>query len=101
MTLWHLILLASIAAFALKLSGYLVPASLLDRPAPARVANLTTVALLAALVATQTLASGASIALDARVPAVVLTGLLLALRAPFVVVVVAAAALAAGIRAVF
>ncbi|QNO38676.1 AzlD domain-containing protein [Protaetiibacter sp. SSC-01] len=98
MTVWHVILLASIAVFALKLVGYLVPPSLLERPTPARVANLLTVALLAALTATQTLESAGGIVLDARVPAVVLAAALYALRVPFIVVVIAAAALAALVR---
>lgn len=104
MTIWHLILLASIATFALKLSGYLVPASLLERPAPARIANLMTVALLSALIAVQTLASGQTagpghaVAVDARVPALLVAAGLFALRVPFIVVIAVAALVAAGIR---
>lgn len=98
MTVWHIILLASIGVFALKLVGYLVPPSLLERPTPARVASLLTVALLAALTATQTLESAGGIVVDARVPAVVLAAVLFALRVPFILVVVAAAALAALVR---
>ncbi|MBN9141859.1 MAG: AzlD domain-containing protein [Micrococcales bacterium] len=98
MTVWHIILIASIAVLALKLVGYLVPPSLLERPTPARVANLLTVALLAALTATQTLEAGGGVVLDARVPAVVLAAALYALRVPFIVVVAAAAALAALVR---
>ena len=98
MTVWHIILIASIAVFALKLVGYLVPPSLLERPTPARVANLLTVALLAALTATQALEQAGGIVLDARVPAVVLAAVLFALRVPFLVVVIAAAACAAVIR---
>ena len=98
MTVWHIILIASIAVLALKLVGYLVPPSLLERPTPARVANLLTVALLAALTTTQTLEQAGGIVLDARVPAVVLAAVLFALRVPFIVVVIAAAALAALIR---
>jgi len=97
-TVWHIILIASIAVFALKLVGYLVPPSLLERPTPARVANLLTVALLAALTATQALEQAGGIVLDARVPAVVLAAVLFALRVPFLVVVIAAAACAAVIR---
>lgn len=98
MTMWHLILLASIASFALKFSGYLVPQSVLERPIPSRIANLMTVALLAALISVQTLASGQAIEIDARVPAVIVAAGLFALRVPFIVVIVAAALVAAGIR---
>ena len=98
MTLWTAVLVASVVCVALKAAGYLVPARWLDAPRPARVADLLTVALLAALVAVQTLAVGASVVVDARVPAVGVAALLLWVRAPFLVVVVAAAATAAVLR---
>ena len=101
LTLWHIVLLASIAVLALKLAGYLVPPSTLEKPGPARVANLLTVALLAALVAVQTVAVGSQIVVDARVPAVLVAAVLFALRVPFIVVIVAAAATAALVRALF
>jgi len=98
MTVWHVILIASIAVFALKLAGYLVPPQLLERPTPARVANLLTVALLAALTATQTLERAGGLEIDARVPAVLVAAVLFWLRAPFIVAVAAAAVVAALIR---
>ena len=100
MTVWQIILVASIAVLALKLLGYLVPPSIIEKPTPARVANLLTVALLSALVAVQTLAVGQSIQLDARVPALLVAAVLFALRVPFIVVIIAAAATAAMIRLV-
>ena len=99
MTLWQIIILASIACLVLKMLGFLVPAGLLENPAAARIADLLTVALLAALIAVQTLGQGESIVVDARVPAVLVAIALFALRVPFIVVVIAAAAVAAGIRA--
>ena len=98
MNFWTIILIAAIAVLALKLIGYLVPQSLIEKPAPARVLGLLTVALLAALIAVQTLASGPHIVVDARVPAVLLAAGLLAVRAPFIVVIVAAAVCAAVLR---
>ena len=98
MTIWHLILIASIASFALKFSGYLVPATVLERPIPSRIANLMTVALLAALISGHTLAGGQALEIDARIPAVLVAGVMFALRVPFIVVIVAAAAVAAVIR---
>jgi hypothetical protein len=98
MTLWTVILLAAIAVLALKLAGYLVPQSLIEKPGPSRVLTLLTVALLAALIAVQTLASGSTILVDARLPAVLLAGVLFALRVPFIVVLIAAAATAALLR---
>ncbi|PPF64585.1 branched-chain amino acid transporter AzlD [Clavibacter michiganensis] len=99
MTAWHVVLLASIICFGLKSLGYLVPARLIERPTPARMVDLLTVALLAALISLQTFAQGQQLQLDARVPAVLVAAVLFALRVPFIVVVVAAAAVAAGIRA--
>ena len=101
MTLWSIIIIASLGCLALKLSGYLVPPSFMEKPRPSRVANLLTVALLAALVATQTFGSGTDIVLDARVPAVLLAAALFALRVPFVLVIIAAAATAAVLRMLY
>ena len=56
------------------------------------------VALLSALVAVQTLGDGQAIVVDARIPAVLVAAGLLLLRAPFLVVVVAAALTAALLR---
>lgn len=98
MTLWNAILVASIICVALKAIGYMIPPRWLEAPRPARIADLLTVALLAALVAVQTLGAGQAIEIDARVPAVLVAAGLLMLRAPFLVVVVAAALTAALLR---
>jgi len=98
MTTWNVILIASVLALGLKLVGFVVPARVLDRPTPARTANLITVALLAALVAVQTVGAGQGVVVDARVPAVLVAAGLFALRVPFVIVVIAAAAVAALLR---
>ena len=99
MTTWQIIILASIAVLGLKILGYLVPQSLVSGPTPTRVTSLLTVALLSALIIVQTLGSGHGIAVDARVPALLVAAGLLAVRAPFIVVIAAAAATAALIRA--
>ncbi|MEV7827758.1 AzlD domain-containing protein [Microbacterium enclense] len=98
MTLWNAVVLASVICVALKAVGYLLPARWLEAPRPARIADLLTVALLAALVVVQTLAAGPAIVVDARVPAVGVAALLLWARAPFLVVVAAAAVTAALLR---
>ena len=98
MTVWHVILLATAATLGLKLAGHLDPAGFLDRERPARIADLLTVALLAALIAVQTLGDGQALTVDARVPAVIVAAALYAVRTPFIVVVAVAAAVAAGIR---
>jgi len=63
------------------------------------VSGLLTVALLAALVAVQTIGAGQQISIDARLPAVAVAAGLFALRVPFVIVIIAAAGTAALIRA--
>lgn len=98
MTLWHLILLASIAVLGIKLLGYAVPPRLFEQPRPRRTLELLTVSLLAGLVAVQALGGGDGIVLDARIPAVLVAAGLLAVRAPFIVAVAAAAAVAALLR---
>ena len=98
MNIVTVILLASLAVLVLKLLGYLVPASVMERPTPSRVATLLTVALLSALVVTQTLERDHQLVLDARLPALGAAAILLAIRAPFIVVVISAAIVAALLR---
>ncbi|MFE7844488.1 AzlD domain-containing protein [Microbacterium sp. NPDC057407] len=98
MTMWTALLVASIICVALKTVGYLLPPAWVEAPRPMRVADLLTVALLAALVAVQTLGVGQSVVVDARVPAVLVAAGLLLLRAPFLLVVAAAALTAALLR---
>lgn len=100
MTMWAAVLMASALAYALKLSGYVVPERWLGGPRVSRVTAALPVALLAALVAVQAFtAPGGERVLDARAAAVGAAFLALALRAPFLAVVVVAAAVAAVLRA--
>lgn len=96
--MWTAVLLASLLCFALKALGYLIPPRWFEAPAPSRIVDLLTVALLGALVAVQTLGVGQQIVVDARAPALVVAAGLLLVRAPFLVVVVAAALVAALLR---
>ncbi|WP_433677016.1 AzlD domain-containing protein [Microbacterium gorillae] len=99
MTLWQAILLASILCVVAKILGYAIPPHWLEKPTPARTMDLTTVALLAALVAYLALhGPGQSLHIDARLAAVGVAAVLLALRAPFVLVVIAGAVTAALLR---
>jgi len=97
-TTWQVILLAAICVLGLKVAGWMVPPKALDHPTIARVSDLLTAALLAALIGVQTLGAGQSLQLDARLPAVAIAAGLYALRVPFIVVVPAAAVVAAVIR---
>lgn len=96
---WVAVLAGSLGCYALKVTGHLVPAAVLDRPLVRRVAGLLPIAMLAALVAVQTLASGSALAIDARLAGLAVAIVALLLRAPFLVVVLAAAATAALLRA--
>lgn len=98
MSIWSAILLAAVICLGLKAVGYLVPPSVLEAPRPARVSDLLTVALLAALVAVQALGEGQAVVVDARVPALLVAAGLLWLRQSFLVVVFAAAVVAAVLR---
>lgn len=100
MTLWTTVLLASGFAFALKFAGYVVPHQLLDGVFVSRVTAMLPVALLSALVAVQTFTTGAeAFTLDARAAGLAVAVTALLLRAPFLVVVILAAATAATLRA--
>ena len=98
MTLVHTVLLASIVVLGLKLLGYSVPARWFEGERLQQLLQLATISLLAGLTAVQTLADGQALIVDARVPAVGVAALLLMVRAPFIVVVVAAAGTAAVLR---
>lgn len=97
---WAAVLAAAALCFAIKLAGHLVPEHWLAEPRVARIASLVTVALLGALVAVQTFTVRSAVVVDARLAAVAVAAVALALRAPFVVVVVLAAVVAAVLRAI-
>jgi hypothetical protein len=99
MNTWVAVLAASVVSYGLKLAGYLVPSRLLRHPVAARIAPLVPAALLAALVVVQTFSTGPRLTIDARVAGLAAAVLALVLKAPFLVVVVAAAATAALVRA--
>ena len=101
MTLWLGILIASAAVYSWKILGFMVPSSVLNNPTISRIANLLTVALLAALLGVLGLTGGGEIEFDARVPAIGVAAVLLYFRAPFVVMVAASAIVAALIRLFF
>ena len=95
--MWTAVLAASLGCAALKLAGWSLPRRWLEGERLQRAAALLPVALLAALVAVQT--GGSSDGVGPRVAGVGVAAVLLAVRAPFLVVILAAAATAAGLRA--
>lgn len=99
MTLWILVGATIAGCYLLKLAGYLVPARLLDHPHARRLVELVPVALLAALVVVEALADGRRLDLDGpRLAGVAVAAVAVWRRAPFLVVVGAAALTAALLR---
>ena len=94
---WTAVLVASLGCAALKLAGWSLPRRWLEGERLQRAAALLPVALLAALVAVQTAADRDGVA--PRLAGVAVAAGLLAVRAPFLVVILAAAGTAAGLRA--
>jgi branched-subunit amino acid transport protein len=96
--IWTGILVACAACYALKLAGLSLPARVLEDARVLRTVPLVPIALLAALVATQTFSTGHHLVLDVRAAALAVAIVAVLLRAPFLVVVAAAAATAALLR---
>ena len=99
MSAWTAVLLTAAGCYGFKAAGWAVPSSVLERPLVRSAVTLLPLALLAALVTVQVLADGRSVVLDARAVGVVAGAVSLALRAPFAVVLVVAAAATAAARA--
>jgi branched-subunit amino acid transport protein len=98
-TAWIAVIAVGAATIAIKGIGPLVFA---QRPLPAAfkaIAPLLAPCLLAALVVGQTFGNGRALTVDARLPGVLAAAVALVLRAPLPVVLVLAAGVAAGARA--
>jgi hypothetical protein len=98
-TAWIVVLLVGAATIAIKAAG---PVLLGGRPLPTRVTSLIVLlapALLAALVAIDTFATGRHLVVDARVAGVAVGAVAAWRRAPALLVVVLAAGVTAAIRA--
>jgi uncharacterized membrane protein len=89
-TLWITVVAGSLGCYLLKLAGLSVPAAWVEQPWVARIVDFVPAALLAALVAVQAVAAGNDMVLDGRLVGLAAAALALALRAPFIVVLVVA-----------
>jgi branched-subunit amino acid transport protein len=97
---WIAVLATAAGCYALKLAGLTVPQRILADQRVRRFAELVPVALLAALSAVQTVTSGQAFDFDpARLAGLGAAVVALMLRAPFLVVIIVAAATAAVLRA--
>ena len=99
-TLWVAVVVASLGCYLLKLAGLSVPAAWVEQPWVARIVDFVPAALLAALVAVQTFTSGQDLVIDGRLAGLLVAAVALALRAPFIVVLVAAGAAGALVHVV-
>ena len=96
---WTVVWLLTAGVMAQRLFGMFAGGALLARvPALARLASLIPAAVVAAVIVQLTVASGTSLVLDARLAGVAVAGVLVWRRAPFVVVIVAAAVVTALLR---
>lgn len=98
--IWAGVLAGSAGCFLLKLAGWSLPHRALDDRRVARVNALLPAALLLTLLVLQTIVDGRRLVADARLPALAVALVLVWRKAPFVVVVGAACATAAALRAV-
>lgn len=95
------IVMLTIAAWGQRLVGAFVIGPWLNRrPLLTKAAGLIPAAVVMAVIAQLTLASGRSLVIDERLAGMVVAGVLVWRRAPFIVVVVAAAVTTAGLRAI-
>lgn len=96
---WVAIFATAAACFTLKLAGWSLPSRFLAGERLQRAAAMLPLALLAALVVVQTFGAGRSLTVDARAAGLAAAGLAVLARAPFIVVIVVAAATAGVVRA--
>lgn len=96
---WASVLVIAAGAFFFKLAGTFGLGHFMERPSMRAIGLLLPPALLAALVGVQTFSTGTDLVLDARAAGVIAGAFAVWRKAPFWVVVVVAAAVTAGIRA--
>ena len=100
--IWAAVLSCAVGCYLLKLAGLSVPERALARPVVRRISDLLPVVLLAALVAVQVFSGTRDgspvLTVDARLVGLLAAFVALLLRAPFIVVVAAAAIAAALVR---
>lgn len=97
---WTIVLVVGVGTIAIKALG---PILLGGRPLPPRANHMITLlapALLAALVAINTLGGDRELVIDARLPGVLAAAVAIKMKAPVLVVIVVAAVVTAGVRAV-
>jgi branched-subunit amino acid transport protein len=95
---WAGVIALSAGAYVLKAAGAFLGDRIDGEKAERWSLEIVVVAVLAALIVVQTVGADRKLVIDARLPAVLLAALLVWLRTPFLLVVVAAGATAALLR---
>ena len=95
---WAALIALGVLSYGLKAVGPVLVGGRELGPQVRQTLDLVAVPLLAALILVQTVGLGHQLVLDERVPALAVAGVLVWRRAPFLVVVLAAAATAALLR---
>jgi hypothetical protein len=95
---WGGIVVMIVGCFALKYAGLSVPERVLQHPLTVRATDLLPAGLLGALIAVQVFARDGAVEIDARLLALGVAAVLLALRVPFLPMVFTAALVAALVR---
>lgn len=98
--MWLAITVGCLGCFALKLVGLSLPRRVIDQPVVKHIAALLPVALLTALIATQTFTLGHHLQLDARAAGLLAAAVAVRFKAPFLVVVAVACVVTALVRLV-
>jgi uncharacterized membrane protein len=98
--MWLAIAVGCAGCFALKLVGYSLPRRVIEQPVVKHIAELLPVALLTALIATQTFTTGHHLQLDARAAGLLAAAIAVRFKAPFLVVVAVACVVTALVRVV-
>jgi uncharacterized membrane protein len=97
--LWYLVIATIVGCYLLKLVGYLVPPRVLDHGPTRRAVELLPVALLAALVVVEAVSNGSAYDFDGpRLAGFAVGAFAVWRRAPFLVIVISAAVVAALLR---
>lgn len=89
------VVIASLIAFILKFAGFLVPKAILEHDLFKKIIPFLPVGMLSGLIAVQVLAVKQTIVFDGRIAGIVAGIIALMIRAPFIVVVIVAAAVTA------
>jgi branched-subunit amino acid transport protein len=97
--MWPAVIAGALCCYGIKLLGFSVPRRIMTNERVREIAGLLPVALLAALVLTQSLSTAHHLEIDARAGGLVAAMACAAKRAPFLVTVTVAVVVTAGLRA--